>query len=212
MDRSNPSSGMKERDHTLLPPAPKVGFQPLLLEEVDGGLVVTAKAPGFFRLPKALAVLGLGLFFSGIGLYVVYGAFLIVKREPGIVSILCALIPLLCAWLFLWLGRTGLGWALAATLGTTKVSLKPGLIVVERSGLFGSRAQVPAKNYSFLTITDEFKLILELIVSTKDHRVVLVLNGRSKEELDWLADLIETSLVIKKRRSRNKIIKSDPED
>jgi hypothetical protein len=178
-------------------PAPPPGSAkeiPFRVEADNDWIRVETEAPGLLRHAQARQLLAGGIFGMGMGSFIAIGAVIGGLREFNWGSIPAIGIGGGFGGFVAWLGFIAFRWALIAARGTTRISIRPGQVTVERTAPFPEHREISVDQYLRSTVTDQFKTVLELLVTVKGPRVVRILSGRSLEELEWLEDLIHSAL------------------
>jgi hypothetical protein len=180
-----------------LEPAPHPGSAkeiPLRVEADDDGIRVEAEAPGLLRHAQARQLMSGGIFGMAIGAFVAVGAVIGGLREFDWGSLPAIGIGGSLGGFVAWLGFIAFRWALIAGRGTTRVVIRPGQVILERTAPFPEQREIRADQYLRSTVTDQFKTVLELLVTVRGPRIVRILSGRSLKELEWLEDRIHSAL------------------
>ena len=152
---------------------------------------ITVQQPGFIKCTPALKLLAIGIVFFAVGLFVIVAAAIGSLREFGIWSAVAFLIGASVGAGIAWLGYLAINWSLDAAWANSSIVLSKDKLTVTRSRpLRNQTIFLERKDFQSVTITDEFWVVDELLVTTKDHRVHRILNGRTQNELKWIANLI----------------------
>ena len=152
-------------------------------------------APGLRNCPPALKLLGVGIAFLLIATAVLAMVLARIWRDrSGWAYALPA--GMVGAGLVGLIGYTGVRWGLAAAWCDVTIHLPPGRLIVERSRPKGYRLDIDAGDVAGVVVADQFHPSLgwELLLTLEDLRVIRVVNGRPREELEGIGRWIRSHL------------------
>lgn len=165
----------------------------------DGdGDSIKLPAPGLKNSGTAIKLLAVGTMFLLVALFVVVAVVVRLPRDSrGWVYAVPA--ALICAGLVGLLGYAGIRWGLHAAWCDVTVHLPPGRLVVEKSLPRGYRLDIAAADVTGVGVADQFHPSIgwEVLVMTEDLRVIRIVNGRPREELEVVAERIRAHLGLK---------------